>query len=184
MKPNKKTLLPTIVLGAICLVVALLLATVNLVTKGVIEENDRLALERSLAEALPSEEGYEEIGITEPMRAAAAAASPQKITVTHIYRERGGNGYVVTLENRSGYTGKPIAITVGIDGAGIVTRALITRNPETKNTKEMAAYPDTFSGKNEEQVKDAELVAGVTRTSTAFRFGVAAAIAAVGAIGQ
>ncbi len=178
MKLQKKNLLPTVVLVLICLSVALLLAAVNLVTRDVIAENDRIALENSLNEALPGE-GYEELPITDEMLEAVKNATAHKITLTHLYRETSGRGFVVTLENSSGYTGKPIAITIGIDATDRVSRIILTNNPETKITKEIEAYPDAFAGLGAEESRALDVVAGVTYSSKAIKESVAAAIAVV-----
>ena len=181
MKIEKKNLAPTIVLGAICLVVALLLASVNLITRDVIVENDRVALMESLSGALPGEYG-DEMTISDEMTAAAAAASSQKIEITHVYPELSGKGYVVTLLNKSGYTGKPIAITVGVKADGTIGRIIITDNPETKITKEISAYPAAFEGKSAEEIPAVDVVAGVTFSSKALRDSAAVALAVVRAI--
>lgn len=178
MKLQKKNLLPTVVLVLICLSVALLLAAVNLVTRDVIAENDRIALENSLNEALPGE-GYKELLITDEMLEAVKNATAHKITLTHLYRETSGKGFVVTLENSSGYTGKPIAITIGIDATDRVSRIILTNNPETKITKEIEAYPDAFAGLGIEKSRALDVVAGVTYSSKAIKESVAAAIAVV-----
>ena len=90
-------------------------------------------------------------------------------TVTTVYRDKGGKGHVVTLSSAKGYTGNAILLTIGIDNEGRVTGATITSNPESKGVDQTNAFFESFGGKNPQEIFDAELVAGVTYSSTAVR---------------
>ncbi len=159
MKFTKKDLKPILVLGAICLVVAVLLAGVNMITSAKIEADKALAIKESLEKVMP---GIDPEDVT-------AEYDLTGTTVTTVYRDKNGGGHVVTLSTAKGYTGNAILLTIGIDNEGKVTGATITDNPESKGVDQTNAFFESFGGKNPQEVFDAELIAGVTYSSTAVR---------------
>lgn len=159
----------TIVLVVICLVVTLALSAVNYVTAPIIKENNNKAVQASLIEALPGADGFETV---EP-----AADAPE--TVKGIYKENNGIGYVVTLETTSQYSEAPMGISVGIGTDGIIKNIVLTNYSETKDFG--ADYPATYIGQDS-ALSGADLVAGVTYSSTAFRDAVADAYTALFAV--
>ena len=159
MKFTKKDLKPVLVLGAICLVVALLLAGVNMLTSEKIRTDKEAAITKSLEQVMP---GIDQEDVTEEYDLTGT-------TVTAVYRDKGGKGHVVTLSSAKGYTGNAILLTIGIDNEGRVTGATITSNPESKGVDQTNAFFESFGGKNPQEIFDAELVAGVTYSSTAVR---------------
>ena len=159
MKFTKKDLKPVLVLGAICLVVALLLAGVNMLTSDKIRTDKEAAVTKSLEQVMP---GIDQEDVTSEYDLTGT-------TVTTVYRDKNGQGHVVTLSSAKGYTGNAILLTIGIDNEGKVTGAVITSNPESKGVDLTNAFFESFGGKNPEEVFNAELVAGVTYSSTAVR---------------
>ena len=158
-----------IALVVICLVVTLALSAVNYVTAPIISENNSKAVQASFSEALPGADGFEEV---EP-----AADAPE--TVKGIYRENNGIGYVVSLETTSQYSESPMGITVGIGTDGIIKNIVLTNYAETKDFG--ADYPATYVGQDS-ALSGADLAAGVTYSSTAFRNAVADAYTALFAV--
>ena len=159
MKFTKKDLKPVLVLGAICLVVALLLAGVNMLTSEKIRGDKEAAVTKSLEQVMP---GIDQEDVTSEYDLTGT-------TVTTVYRDKNGKGHVVTLSSAKGYTGNAILLTIGIDNEGRVTGAVITSNPESKGVDMTNAFFESFGGKNPKEVFNAELVAGVTYSSTAVR---------------
>ena len=159
MKFTKKDLKPVLVLGAICLVVALLLAGVNMLTSDKIRDDKEAAVTKSLEQVMP---GIDQEDVTSEYDLTGT-------TVTTVYRDKNGKGHVVTLSSAKGYTGNAILLTIGIDNEGRVTGATITSNPESKGVDQTNAFFESFGGKNPQEIFDAELVAGVTYSSTAVR---------------
>lgn len=159
MKFTKKDLKPILVLGAICLVVAVLLAGVNMITSVKIEADKALAVKKSLETVMP---GIDPEDVT-------AEYDLTDTTVTTVYRDKNGKGHVVTLSTAKGYTGNAILLTVGINNEGVITGATVTSNPESKGVDQTNDFFEGFGGKNPQEVFDAELVAGVTYSSTAVR---------------
>jgi hypothetical protein len=163
MKFTKKELKPVIVLGVICIVVALLVAGVNSFTGKKIEEDKQTAINNSLKDVMP---GGDFENVTSEYDLLGT-------TVTAVYRDKNGAGHVVTLSTAKGYTGNPILLTVAIadgdDGKGIITGAVVTNNPESKGTEDTNAFFAALEGKNPDETLGVDLITGVTYSSTAVR---------------
>ena len=155
------------VLGAICLVIAALLATVNYFTAPVIKENSAAKENASLSEVLPGSKSFK----SEKLPDGAAES------VTGIYTDEGGAGYAVTLSTSSAYSGSPMTFTLGVDSEGKVVGVKITNYSETKDFG--SDYPDGYIGADAGSAGDVDLAAGVTYSSTAFREAVCDALEAV-----
>ena len=180
MKFTKKDLKPIIVLGVICLVTAVLIAGINMITAPVVAAAEEKAIQDSLKDILPTKEYKENcnfINLTdgkddndnEEIKSRMADT-----TVTAVYQDVNSGIYAVTLSTSKGYTGNAILLTIGIDNEGRVTGAIVTSNPESKETNRTDAYFIGFKDKNPMEIdeigKDApELVAGVTYSTAAVR---------------
>ena len=208
MKFTKKDLKPVLVLGAICLVVALLMAVVNMVTVDTIREREEKAtaisrikvfdptLEDEEIEALIENGVYETSDSTkkddyireyilthgnvesveeldaealEALTAEAVATIPSVKDVSEVKKNGEFLGYAVTLGTKKGYTGNEILLTIGIDANGVIKGAIVTKNPETKDTDLTDKFFAELEGKDPQGTFDAELVAGVTYSSTAVK---------------
>ena len=163
MKFTKKELKPVIVLGVICIVVALLVAGVNSFTGKKIEEDKQTAINNSLKEVMPGG-NFENVTSEYDLLGS---------TVTAVYRDKNGAGHVVTLSTAKGYTGNPILLTIAIadgdDGKGIITGAVVTNNPESKGVEDTNKFFADLNGKNPDETLDVDLITGVTYSSTAVR---------------
>ena len=71
MKQNN--LMPSVVLGTICIVVAFLLSAVNMITGPIIEEAQNAAAAKALLEVLPEGKDFKEIEITSDYPASVTA---------------------------------------------------------------------------------------------------------------
>lgn len=166
MKMKKENLMPTVVLGVICLVVAAMLALVNGFTAPVIEQAAYERQQASLREVMPDAASFEEM---------------KDLTLTGavrtVYRDTAGGGYVLLLETSSQYTGsEAMGITVAVSPAGVITGIKLTSYSESKDFGK-ATYPGTYTGKDAAGVATADLVAGVTYSSTALRTALTDALA-------
>ena len=163
MKFTKKELKPVIVLGVICIVVALLVAGVNSFTGKKIEEDKQTAINNSLKEVMPGG-NFENVTSEYDLLGS---------TVTAVYRDKNGAGHVVTLSTAKGYTGNPILLTIAIadgdDGKGIITGAVVTNNPESKGVEDTNKFFADLEGKNPDETLGVDLITGVTYSSTAVR---------------
>ncbi len=153
----KNKLLPSIVLGSICLVVAALLALVNMLTAGQIQLNNDKKTEDALLEVLPDNTGFTKVELPESF--------PESIDLV---KKSAEGGYVF----RAVVTGKNSGLTVmiGIDKDGKIVGTKCTANQETPSYAE-PVFDVTESGYYAgmtEGTFDAYLVAGSTLTSRAY----------------
>lgn len=155
----KSKLLPSIVLGSICLVVALLLAVVNGITQPMIEEAQAQKVQDSLAEVLPSGKNFIEIS-TEGLTSSVTAA----------YTEDGG-GYVFRLEVTGYKSG--LVIMCGINPNGTVAGADFIASSETLSAE--VGLGDKYVGQNAESFSP-ELITSATKTSQAYADAIKAAL--------
>ena len=122
MQKLKKNMKPTLVLGAICIIVAALLAAVNLIADPIIKDRDAKAAIASLTEVMPE-------GDFDTTPDTLRPDAPK--TVKAVYTDKNGGGYVVLLTTTKGYTGNEISITVAIGTDGKIINAAVTKNDES-----------------------------------------------------
>ena len=168
MKMNKKTILPIIVLTSICIVVALLMGIVNMITAPRIEANALKKEQAALFAVFPTEEdGFDEMKNLEGL--------PQ--TVKTVYKAKGGAGFAISVATRSSYSSGDMTFVVGIDNDGKIVGITLNNYQESKDFGK--DYPQNFIGKNADDYESVETVSGVTYSSTAFKSAVGDAITAV-----
>jgi Na+-translocating ferredoxin:NAD+ oxidoreductase RnfG subunit len=160
---------PVVVLSVICLVVAGLLGAVNMIASKKMKEAEMTAISESLSNIMPGAQLGD---------AYIPDGAPD--TVTAVYEDKGGTGYAVLLETSKGYTGKPIAITVGIGRDGKLLGAKITKTEETKGISDVNAFAEKLSGLSAAEIESVDLVSGVTYSSEAVRSAILDALTALG----
>lgn len=117
----KTKIMPTAVLGIICLISALLLALINIPTEAKIE-SDRKTLEaETLREVLPAGEIFDD-----PMDLEGLGLPRE---VKSVNKESNGKGYVFKLEVKGYDTG--LVIMCGIDADGKIAGVKHTQSNET-----------------------------------------------------
>ncbi len=164
MKSGIKSVL---VLTSICLITTLLVALTNHFTAPVIEKNKADAANQSLVQVLEGAKAFDKL--------EKPADTPE--SVQDIYMETGGLGYAVTVSVTSSYSKSPMLYTVGVSSEGVITGIVITNYGETKDFGK-DTYPKTYVGMDS-ALNGAELVAGVTYSSAAFRQGIEDVFAAL-----
>ncbi len=148
------------VLTVICVAVSLLVALTNSFTAPVIKRNKDAASTESLKQVLENAADFEKMEKPEN--------APE--TVQDIYRETGGIGYAVTVAVTTSYSSSPMLYTVGISSEGKITGIVITSYTESKDFGK-ETYPQSYIGLDS-ALNGAELVSGVTYSSTAFKNGI------------
>ncbi len=160
---KKQNLMPVIVLSVICLVTALLLGGINLITAPKIKEANEQKIKDSLEIVMPDGEFGD---------AADALPDGAPETVKQVFTEKNGKGFVVVLETNKGYTGKLIGITVAIDTEGKIIKSVITKNEESivpSEMKPMGSYGDAFIGATGSEVADVVTGATVSYSESAIK---------------
>ena len=151
----KKSVQSTLVLVAICAVMAILLALTNSITAPIIKQNQDAAANEALLVVMPEGEGFEKMDVSSYTLPA---------TVTEVYKEANG-GYVVTLTT-AGY-GSGFVITCGVSADGTVTGAVCLASTETLGYEK--TFGESFTGKDAAGVDAVDTISGATKTSSAYK---------------
>ena len=161
---KKSNILPTVVLSAICVTVALLLAVVNSVTAPIIEAARAAQANEALLVVFPDGEDFEEMDITD----AGLPAS-----VVKAYKETSGKGFVFQVSS-TGY--KPgLIVMCGVDNEGKVTGTKCLESNETNGVE------GSLDGKFNTMTLDTltvDVIASSTKTCEGYRDAVKAALQA------
>ena len=165
----KKSVQSTIVLVAICAVMAILLALTNAVTAPIIKINEDNAANEALLVVMPDGEGFEKVDIS-------SYTLPS--TVTEVYKEAKG-GYVVTLTT-AGY-GSGLVIMCGVSPDGTVTGAVCLGSSETLGKEK--TFGENFTGKDAAGVDAIDTISGATETTAAYKSAVKDALNAAVILG-
>lgn len=164
MSKNKN--LSGVLVFVVALVVSVgLLAGLNTFTGPLIESNGSAAAYGALLEVMPEGTGFEPIFTAEDGGELAGEVAP---TVTEIYKETSGLGYVLKLSTTEGYTHEPIEFTMAVNAEGKISGMQLTNYPETKDFSEGGDYPSTYIGQDS-ALSEVAIVAGVTYSSSAFK---------------
>ena len=151
----KKSVTSTLVLFAICAVMAILLALTNSITAPIIKQNQDAAANEALLEVMPNGEGFEKMDLSSYELPA---------TVTEVYKEAKG-GYVVTLTT-TGY-GSGFVIMCGVSADGTVTGTVCLASTETLGHEK--TFGANFVGKDAAGVDATDTVSGATKTTQAYK---------------
>ena len=151
----KKSVASTVVLVAICAIMAILLALTNAITAPIIQKNQEAAANEALLVVMPEGEGFEKMDIS-------SYTLPE--TVTEVYKEAKG-GYVVTLTT-AGY-GSGFVIMCGVSADGTVTGAVCLASTETLGHEK--TFGESFTGKDATGVDAVDTISGATKTTGAYK---------------
>ena len=153
MKNNIKNL---VIFVLICTVMTLLLATTNFITAPIIEQNQNESANKSLIEVMPNGKGFEKTDISKLTLPA---------TVSEVYKETSGKGYVIKLVT-SGY-GTDMVIMCGVGSDGVVTGATCLSSNETLGKEKV--YGENFANKDSAGVDAVDTITGATKTTEAYK---------------
>lgn len=141
-----------IVLGSICLIVAVLLSSVNMLTAPLIKKAELEAADKAFYDVLPDATEFENIEGEFPD------------TVIEMRADKGKSGYAFKLITSSSYSQSPMQLIVGIGKDGKITKISFVNYAETKGSaKEFEAL---FEGKDS---AISDIVAGATYTTAAIK---------------
>lgn len=144
------------VLVAICVVITVLLAVTNAITAPIIEENQNASANQALLEVMPEGTGFESVDISSYTLPA---------TVTEVYKENAGKGYVVKLVT-TGY-GANMVIMCGVTSDSVVTGAVCLSSNETLGKEK--TYGENFTDKDAAGVESVDIISGATKTTEAYK---------------
>lgn len=175
MKINKKQIMPAIVLGVICIVVAGLLAVLNLVTRDRINQNKWEKEQKAIAKVYEDGAPFTEI---ENLNSQLGEAKKNDATSTEIqkawYTEEGGYVFrVATVGYDDG-----LEIMIGITPEGKIAGITHVASFETNSAE--GKLNNYYKGKDASD--SALIVGGSTKTSDGYKNAVAQAFAAKAAL--
>ena len=160
-KSVKSIILPVIVV----ILAFVILFLVNLWTYPLIVESRMQGEVGPAMDVMPNAKGFMELNLDNVPS-----------TVETVYEETSGQGYVVKVSTKAGFTKEAIVFYIAIDKDNKVQKINVTAYPETREVGE--GYVDTFIG-SDSTLSTVELVAGVTYSSSAIKNGVADAFKAL-----
>lgn len=154
------------VLVCICGFVSLLLAITNAITAPIIEKNANAQANEALLLVMPDGGGFESIDVANYTLPA---------TVSEVYQETSGKGYVVKLVT-SGY--KPdMVIMCGVASNGKITGAACLSSNETLAKEKN--YGENFVEKDADGVERVDTITGATKTTQGYKSAIKDALNAV-----
>lgn len=162
----KKSIINLSIFVCICTVITLLLAITNSVTEPIIIKNQNASANKALLEVMPEGEGFDPVQLE-------GLALPG--TVSEIFKETNGKGYVIKLITQ-GYGGEMV-IMCGVDSNSVVTGAVCISSNETLGKEK--TYGENFMGKDAQGVEGVDTIAGATKTTSAYKNAVTDALKAV-----
>ena len=154
----KEKFMPTIVLGSICLVVALLLSVVNMFTGPVIEAAQNAAANEALLEVLPDGKNFEELTIDENYPAV----------INMGYKAEGGFVFRASVTGKS--SGLVIMCGISTDGKIVGTKVIAEQETDSYDAN-VFPFVEGLDGKYKDMSSadfEPYLVSGATLTSRAF----------------
>lgn len=162
----KKHIMPTVVLGSICLIVALMLSLINSITAPIIENAQNAAANEALLVVLPDGKNFEEITLD--------ATYPAVITKG--YKADGGFVFQANVTGKS----SGLIVLIGIDSEGKIVGTKVIADQET-DTYDVNVFPVVEGTDGAYKGMDLDnfaphLVTGATLTSKAYGEAVKAAL--------
>ena len=149
---------PILILTAICLVCALLLASINNVTKPIIEATEAQIAETARNEVLPDAGGFEKLAVD----------LPDGSVVTEVYKANNGSGYVFMITG-NGYGGKgTMKLITSVDPEGNIIATKTLSHAETAGMGSKTAdapWRDQFVGINAGTLDTVDTISGATISS-------------------
>ena len=162
----KKNIMPSLVLGCICIVVALLLSLINSITAPIIESAQNAAANEALLVVLPEGKNFEEITLDGSYPAS----------ITKGYKADGGFVFQANVTGKS----SGLIILIGIDTEGKIVGTKVIADQET-DSYDALVFPSLEGTEGSYKGMDLDnfapyLVTGATLTSKAYGEAVKAAL--------
>lgn len=162
----KKNIMPTVVLGSICIIVALMLSLINSITAPIIEQAQNAAANEALLVVLPDGKNFEEITLDASYPAA----------VTKGYKADGGFVFQTSVTGKS--SGLIVLIGIDTEGKIVGTKVIADQETDSYDANVFPAVEGTdgaYKGMDLDNF-EAYLVSGATLTSKAYSEAIKAAL--------
>ena len=167
----KDSIKSVVVITAICLIIAALLGITNFFTAPVIEAGEKQRAADLCMELLPGAKDFVEF--------KTDSLYELPTTVTAIYKESSGLGYVIQITTKGYESGLVIMCGISADGKIVQTKTLSSNETGTIGGKtEKEEYTSQYIGLDSSFADKVDGVSGATITSTAYEKAIADAFAA------
>lgn len=171
----KDSLKSVVVITAICLVIAALLGVTNYITAPIIEAGEKQRADDLCMEFFPDAKEFEELETDK------FEGLPK--TITAIYRETGGLGYVFQITTKGYESGLVIMCGISSDGKIVQTKTLSSSETKTIGGRtENESYTSQYVGLDSSFADKVDAISGATITSTAYEKAIADAFAALSVV--
>ncbi len=160
MKDSVKSV---VVITVICLVVALLLGVTNYFTAPVIKKGNEERTQATLSELI-------EDGKFQKMKTENLSGVPESVTA--IYKETTGLGYVIEISTKGYDAGLVIMCAISPEGKIIKTATLSSNETPTIGGNKVVnndSYTSKYLGKDVSNIDGVDTVSGATITSNAYK---------------
>ena len=161
-----KTLKGILVLSLICLISAMLLGGVNLITKDKIADNEKKETEKALYLVLPEAKAF-----SDAVDLASFGNMPDSVKELYVANDGSVAVKSVVRGHENGLT-----IITGINKDGKITKSVCIASGETYGVE--YSYGENFVGKDSNSASGVETVGGMTETTGAYKGAVSDALAA------
>ena len=159
MKKMNLSVKSIIVLVSICLIIAVAMATVNMITAPKIAEAVERAQREAMSAVLPENGGFE---------ALTLQGLPE--SVAGVYRDLDGEGFVALLSVKGYDASKPMSVAVGFTSEGTITKChVISASGETSGIGTKVTNDDFLShfANKDASLDGVDAISGATISSSA-----------------
>lgn len=145
-----------VVLSAICLIVALLLSSLDIITSTLIAEAEKQKEETAFLEVLPNATELETVELGNDV--------PE--SVKEMKKDKGGSGYAFKLLATATYSGTPMTVIIGVGNDGKITKMSFVEYTDSPGIGSPEGFDELFRGKDN---TTADNDAGATVTTNALK---------------
>jgi electron transport complex protein RnfG len=171
----KDAIKSVVVITAICLIIAALLGVTNYITAPIIEAGEKQRADDLCMEFFPDAKSFEEL------KTSDFDSLPK--TVTAIYKETSGLGYVFQITTKGYESGLVIMCGISSDGKIVQTKTLSSSETKTIGGKtESEDYTSQYTGLGSDFADKVDAISGATITSTAYEAAISDAFTALNVI--
>lgn len=145
-----------VVLGSICLIVAVLLSSVNILTEPIIKKAEAKKENAAYIEVLPNATEFEDVELGDDVPESVKAMK----------KDAGGSGYAFKLLATATYSGTPMNVIVGIGTDGKITKMSFVEYTDSPGIGTPEGFDELFRGKDNTTTDND---AGATVTTNALK---------------
>ncbi|MBO7217860.1 MAG: FMN-binding protein, partial [Clostridia bacterium] len=153
---KKDAIKSIVVLSSICLIVALLLSTLNVITAPIIAQSEAAKENSAYLEVLPEAATLEEVTLGDDVPPSVLA----------MMKDSGGSGYAFKLLATATYSGTPMTVIVGIGTDGKITKMSFVEYTDSPGIGTPEGFDELFRGKDNTTTDND---AGATVTTNAIK---------------